>query len=675
MTTRNRVKRWWEDASVVKHRLAGVFEGGGAKGAAYAGALQATLAKECWFGAVAGASAGAITAALIAAGLNPDEMAAESRAAFERISTGSFWTGLKQLRMNFGFLDNGGIHQWLEEKLAAQARLFGVESVGPVTFAGLYRATGIELNVVAADLSQGRQIVFSVWDTPDAQVGDAVLASSSIPFAFAPRHLLVPQGTAAYVHTLVDGGVWSNFPTFVFKDRSFRRASGRPELVEEEYVVSYLLDEQSGRQLDISQSSFVGLSAPADPAEWHPAEARAPSADSTASRAVRTIGKVITSPFWLPLRFGAWLSLGDDPAWKGRWTTPSGPTGWLMRRMDDGLSALHSAWLAGAALLGVVGGTGAAIYWIWNSFLLLRIEEAYFDFVFREPGVAVEIVQIVLGVLAISLLLTVAVVVLLSVAVNYVMLGPIRQALFGLTKTYAAGPGAPPWAGASELDHVVRLPIPQDLTTLTFDPEKPGVGEAIALAIRDAASIAAIKLDAILASPKIGGPRRPAGPDPASGDSAAITPGSSSGAPAFALRLTVVSVILGAALWFASFVLPTPGWYTYDANVMICADVLSVDDPTCDRPSANAMAAAVTFGPSSKGHLVAATIAVDGQAVGGGEPVLADADGRLLTLPLSWEQLNDCSITIAATVDGTRVFAKTIDLRAGFDVRGWLTSS
>lgn len=528
--------------------------------------------------------------------------------------------GLKQLRMNFGYLDNGGIHQWLEEKLAGQARLFGIDFEGPVTFAGLYRATGIELNVVAADLSQGRQIVFSVWDTPDAQVADAVLASSSIPFAFAARHLLVPQGATAYVHTLVDGGVWSNFPTFVFKDRSFRRASGRPELVEEEYIVSYLLDEHSRGQLDMSQSSFVGLGAPADPAEWHPSGAKAPAEDSAAQKAMRTFAAVITSPFWLPLRFGAWLSLGDDTAWKGRWMIPSGPTGWLMRRMDDGLSALHSAWLAGAALLGVVGGTAAAIYWIWNSFLLLRIEEAYFDFVFREPGVAVEIVQIVLAVVAIALLLTVAVVILLSVAVNYVMLGPIRQALFGLTKTYAAGPGAPPWAGASEFDHVVRLPIPQDLTTLSFDPEEPGVGEAIALAVRDAASTTAAGLDTILASPKVGGATRPVGPDPASASSAGITPGSSSGAPAFALRLTVVSVILGAALWFASFMLPRPAWYTYDANVLICADVVSVDDATCDMPSANEMAASVIFGPSAEGHMVAATIAVNGQAVGGASP-------------------------------------------------------
>ncbi len=46
----------------------GVFEGGGAKGAAYIGALTNLQEKGIWFKRVAGSSAGAITAALIAAG-------------------------------------------------------------------------------------------------------------------------------------------------------------------------------------------------------------------------------------------------------------------------------------------------------------------------------------------------------------------------------------------------------------------------------------------------------------------------------------------------------------------------------------------------------------------------------------------------------------------------------
>lgn len=52
----------------------GVFEGGGALGAAYAGALRVLDDNNIWFARVAGASAGAITAALIAAGFTAPEI-------------------------------------------------------------------------------------------------------------------------------------------------------------------------------------------------------------------------------------------------------------------------------------------------------------------------------------------------------------------------------------------------------------------------------------------------------------------------------------------------------------------------------------------------------------------------------------------------------------------------
>ena len=64
---------WWV-GDRPQHWLAGVFEGGGLKGVAYAGALSAVVDQSAWFGAVTGASAGAITAALIAAGASPDDI-------------------------------------------------------------------------------------------------------------------------------------------------------------------------------------------------------------------------------------------------------------------------------------------------------------------------------------------------------------------------------------------------------------------------------------------------------------------------------------------------------------------------------------------------------------------------------------------------------------------------
>src|SRR5687767_9272238 len=52
----------------------GVFQGGGALGAAYAGALRVLHDQGIWFARVAGNSAGAITAAMVAVGFTQPEI-------------------------------------------------------------------------------------------------------------------------------------------------------------------------------------------------------------------------------------------------------------------------------------------------------------------------------------------------------------------------------------------------------------------------------------------------------------------------------------------------------------------------------------------------------------------------------------------------------------------------
>ena len=52
----------------------GIFEGGGAKGFAHVGALKATEERGIQFSEVGGTSAGAIIAALVAAGFKADEL-------------------------------------------------------------------------------------------------------------------------------------------------------------------------------------------------------------------------------------------------------------------------------------------------------------------------------------------------------------------------------------------------------------------------------------------------------------------------------------------------------------------------------------------------------------------------------------------------------------------------
>jgi hypothetical protein len=44
----------------------------------------------------------------------------------------------------------------------------------------------------------------------------------------------------------------------------------------------------------------------------------------------------------------------------------------------------------------------------------------------------------------------------------------IADSGWGVVKTYVAGPGAPPWRGRITGDCVVRVPIPREVTTLSF---------------------------------------------------------------------------------------------------------------------------------------------------------------------------------------------------------------
>ena len=101
---------WWTGNVLVN----GVFKGGGARGLAYAGALRAVAARGRWFGSVAGASAGAITAALVAAGFTPDRIAAVSADGLASVKRGILRTVAGRSNAVFA---NDGLERWIESLL------------------------------------------------------------------------------------------------------------------------------------------------------------------------------------------------------------------------------------------------------------------------------------------------------------------------------------------------------------------------------------------------------------------------------------------------------------------------------------------------------------------------------------------------------------------------------
>lgn len=225
-----------------------VLEGGGVKGTGLVGAVSALAGYEDGyvFHRVAGTSAGAIVAAMLAAGLSVGEltqiMIDLDFSQFEDESP--VFKHFRRFGEGFGLIFHEGmfrgdfLHSWISSTLADHGvRTWGdLKNVDPNS--SLPESEQYKLVVIVSDVSRGRMLRLP-WDyqklcgvPPDDQlVADAVRASASIPFFFRPFHLkadpAVTQGHGEILCT--DGGMLSNYPIDIF-DRTDGRAPRWPTL-------------------------------------------------------------------------------------------------------------------------------------------------------------------------------------------------------------------------------------------------------------------------------------------------------------------------------------------------------------------------------------------------------------------------------------------------------------
>lgn len=218
-----------------------VFEGGGVRGVAHVGAL---LEAEEGFGwqwqNVAGTSAGAIVAALVAAGYTAREI------------HDIIWS------LDFAQLMDRGWEDRLGEVLLAPARLFPHVGGAAPYLISLFKDFGVyegkrflelaqgylgsrgvhtyrdllmpgfedqpqyryRLRVIAADVTAGRMLVLPDdiaafgMKPDDLPVALSLRMSMSIPFFFEPVKLYNPN--TGLTHLIVDGGILSNYPIWLF---------------------------------------------------------------------------------------------------------------------------------------------------------------------------------------------------------------------------------------------------------------------------------------------------------------------------------------------------------------------------------------------------------------------------------------------------------------------------
>jgi len=200
----------WSNTGIVRIENL-VFEGGGVKGIAYAGALDVLEQRGLMpaIRGVAGTSAGAYTAMLVAIGCT----AARIRELATATNYGALEDHLDPLRLatKYGLYAGQSLLAWIQDGLAAG------NHPANLTFAALAAAGGRDLRVFATDITSRDVQEFSLRATPGVQVAQAVRASMSIPLMFAAWRFAdgVPDD-----HLYIDGGVVMNYPIAAFDETS-----------------------------------------------------------------------------------------------------------------------------------------------------------------------------------------------------------------------------------------------------------------------------------------------------------------------------------------------------------------------------------------------------------------------------------------------------------------------
>lgn len=252
-----------------------VFEGGGAKGSVFIGALKAMKARGWTHRRLVGTSAGAISATLLGAGYTADEMeelnnertpdgkpifstfmdipsagtftadtidnSLTSRLLqeidipvvpgwFEKKIYGGVIRGLmktRRYRQMFSLIERGGLYggdaflNWITQKLDKRN-----PGLGGATLKQFAERTKSDVSLAISDTTSRKLRILNFRTAPDCPVAWAVRMSMSIPFVWQEVEWDVHWGK--YLgedmagHLLVDGGVLSNFPMdYIISDADY----------------------------------------------------------------------------------------------------------------------------------------------------------------------------------------------------------------------------------------------------------------------------------------------------------------------------------------------------------------------------------------------------------------------------------------------------------------------
>jgi NTE family protein len=201
-----------------------VFEGGGVKGIGLAGAFAALSEQGFRPKCVAGTSAGAITAALVAAGYSSTELdAILLELPFAEFKDTDWKDRLGPPGQALSVLRDRGIYEgeYFRKWIAGLLEDKGISRFGQLADEQAEEPSKrFPLKVIASDVTERRMLVLPDdagllgIDPNELEVAYAVRMSMSIPIFFEP--VVHENPKTGREHLIVDGGMLSNFPVWLF---------------------------------------------------------------------------------------------------------------------------------------------------------------------------------------------------------------------------------------------------------------------------------------------------------------------------------------------------------------------------------------------------------------------------------------------------------------------------
>jgi NTE family protein len=237
-----------------------VFEGGGIRGVAYAGALQELDERKMLDSVerVAGTSAGAIAATLVAIGCTPveiSELISDLNIKKFADGKGIFIGGTKRLFKYYGWYKGEKFNKWLSNLIHIKT---GKENI---TFRELEELSKIDskfkqLFLTGTNLTDQKLTVFCSQTYPDMEIRTAVRVSISIPL-FYQAVVLDQKGMIIKKKkhqregkVVVDGGIIANYPIQIFDYSCYTGSSADSTREVNHFTLGFRLDRKEQIEYD-----------------------------------------------------------------------------------------------------------------------------------------------------------------------------------------------------------------------------------------------------------------------------------------------------------------------------------------------------------------------------------------------------------------------------------------